>query len=84
MTIRTYSTVEVAEQIMGCSERWLVAQLRSRRFPGRKVGRRWRMTDRDIQDALDTCSNDARRNVGNVGEPLLGLTPTSRRRAVPL
>jgi hypothetical protein len=32
----TYSTADSAQQ-MGCSERWLIEQLRANRFPGRKV-----------------------------------------------
>lgn len=83
MTVRTYSTAEVAEQ-MGCSERWLIEQLRSDRFPARRVSRHWRMTDQDIQAALEICANDALRITGNAAAPVSGLTPTSRKRVVGL
>ncbi len=79
MSVRTYSTAEVANH-MGCTERWLIEQLRSNRFPGRKVGRQWRMTDRDVQDALDICANDAHRVAGNSVAPVFGLTPISRKK----
>ena len=79
MTIRTHSAAEVADYL-GCSERWLIEQLRSNRLPGRRVARHWRMTDQDVQDALDICANDARRVDGNAGAPVSGLTPTSRKK----
>lgn len=81
MTIRTYSTAEVADS-MGCSERWLIEQLRSNRFPGYRAARHWRMTDRNIQDALDICANGTRRiNGNNAAATASGPTPTSRKRA---
>lgn len=78
----TYSVAEAAEQLGAPSERWLVDQLRAGRFPGRKVGRRWRMTDSDIRDTLDTCHNGARRavEVSVIGSS--GLTPTSRKKVI--
>lgn len=89
MTIRSHSTADVADLMMGCSERWLIEQLRANRFPGRKVGRHWRMTDQDVQDALDICANDARRTAATAGQivtddpnPFAGLTPTSRKKVV--
>jgi excisionase family DNA binding protein len=75
---RAHSTAEAAEQI-GCSERWLIEQLRANRFPGRKVGRHWRMTDRDIADALDLCGNEHRNAYSDV-LPVVGLTPRSKQR----
>ena len=87
MTIRSHSTADVADLMMGCSERWLIEQLRANRFPGCKVGRHWRMTDKDVEDALGICANDARRNAATAGEiatddirPVVALTPTSRKR----
>ena len=73
----TYSTADAAEQ-MGCRERWLVEQLRGNRFPGRKIGRHWRMTDQDIADALDICANDFRCPTDDVAM-VTGLTPRSRK-----
>lgn len=61
------------------SERWLIEQLRCGRFPGRKVGRHWRMTDADINTALDICSNEGLRNVASTATAV-GLTARSRRR----
>jgi hypothetical protein len=84
MTIRAHATAHVADDMMGCSERWLIEQLRSGRFPGRKVGRQWRMTDKDVQDALDICANDARPVNGNAVAPVSGLTPTSRKKLLAL
>ncbi len=78
----TYSTADAAEQ-MGCSERWLIEQLRASRFPGRKVARRWRLTDQDIADALDICANDFRCPPGDVAM-VTGLTPRSRKNVIGL
>jgi hypothetical protein len=55
---RTYSTAEAAELIGAPSERWLIERLRDGTFPGRGIGRHWRITDQDITDALDVCAND--------------------------
>jgi excisionase family DNA binding protein len=83
--MNTRSIAEVAE-LMAVSERWLIQQLRANRFPGRKIGRHWRMTDNDILAALDTCANDAQRptldtDVTPVGT---GLTARSRKRVMGL
>lgn len=75
----TYSTADVAEQMGAPSERWVVEQIRSGRFPARKIGRSWRMTDQDIADALDACRNTLRPEVEVPGH-LSGLTATSRKR----
>jgi len=80
--IRTYSAGEAAEIIGAPSERWLIEQLRAGRFPGRKVGRHWRMTDQDIQDALDICRNDT--SQASAVNSIVGLTPTSRRKVMNL
>jgi hypothetical protein len=74
----TYSIAEVAEQMGAPSERWLVEQLRAGRFRGRKVARFWRMTEQDIIDALDICSNDRRHHT--TSGPGRGLTPRSKKR----
>jgi hypothetical protein len=78
--IRTYSSVEAAEQ-MGCRERWLLDQLRAGRFRGRKVARHWRLTDDDIQFALDVCANRVAPVVpADTKTAFSSLTPTSRRK----
>jgi hypothetical protein len=73
---RTFSTAEAAEQIGAPSERWLIAQLRAGRFPGRKVGRQWRHTEQDVNDTLEVCLNDHRSI--STGAERSGLTPRSR------
>jgi hypothetical protein len=80
MSVQSHSTADVAGQMMGCSERWLIEQLRANRFPGRKVGRHWRMTDQDVKDSLDVCANNACPVGGKTTAPAVGLTPTSRKR----
>jgi excisionase family DNA binding protein len=74
----TYSTAEAAQQMGAPSERWLVEQLRAGRFRGRKVGRQWRMTEQDVLDALDICSNDRLTIAGSAAST--GLTPRSKKR----
>ncbi len=83
MTIRAHAIADAAD-VIGCSERWLTEQLRSGRFPGRKVGRQWRMTDEDVRDALGICANDARRVAWNAVAPVSGLTPSSRKKLLAL
>jgi Helix-turn-helix domain len=75
---RTYSLAEAAEIVGAPSKRWLIQQLRSGRFPGRKIGRHWRMTEQDIADTLELCRNECRAESNVL--PLVGLTPRSRRR----
>ena len=78
-TTVTYDTAFVAKQISAPSERWVIDQIRTGRFPARKIGRGWRMTEWDIAEALDACKNGRRSHT--VGDsPLNGLTPTSRKR----
>jgi hypothetical protein len=44
-----------------CSERWLADNLRSGRFPAKKIARKWMLDDDDISAILQICSvNDAR------------------------
>ena len=69
---KTYSTGEVFGPIGAPSKRWLDKQLNDGRFPGRKVGRSWRMTERDVADAIEICKNDFD---GVVSDAPSGLTP---------
>lgn len=81
MKVITYSIEEVTQQLGAPSPRWVIEQLRSGRFPGRKVGRNWRLTDQDIADALDACRNDCPAMAqATQSIPLTGLTPTSRKK----
>jgi hypothetical protein len=36
-------------------ERWVAMRIWDRRFTGIKIGRRWFMTDADIEAAIETC-----------------------------
>jgi hypothetical protein len=65
------------------SERWLIEQLRAGIFPGRKVARAWRMTDADIEAALDICANDFHCPTADVAIAS-GLTPRSRKKVAGL
>jgi excisionase family DNA binding protein len=77
--VTTYTTAEVADKL-GCAERWLQDQLRAGRFRGRKIGRNWRMTDSDVQFALDVCANKVVTVVADVAPAFSSLSKTSRRR----
>ena len=78
----TYSSGDAAIRMGAPSERWLIEKLRAGAFPGRKVGRHWRMTDSDISDALAACSNEVRRIQAAATPGRAGLTPTSRKRVM--
>lgn len=78
----TYSTAEAAKRMGAPSERWLIDQLRSGRFPGRKIGRTWRMTDSDIGDAIDLCGSNPSTETRVRRVQHVGLTPTSRKKVV--
>ena len=58
-------------------------EVRAGRFPAKKVGWHWRMTDRDTADALDICANDFRRPTTDVAMAT-GLTPRSRKKVASL
>ena len=75
----TYGTAWVARRINAPSERWVIDQIRAGRFPARKIGRAWRMTEQDIAEALEACLSTRRSHAG-VGAPPTGLTSTSRKR----
>jgi excisionase family DNA binding protein len=71
----TFSVVEGAQRL-GVTEDWYLRQLRGKRLPGHKIGRQWRLTESDVQAALDITFQPA---VPVAVDPA-GLTPTSRRR----
>jgi len=77
--IRTHSTGEAAEIFGAPSERWYIEQIRSGRFPGRKIGKKWRVTDNDILTALNICRNEQHVADPEV-LPVVGLTPRSKQR----
>jgi hypothetical protein len=80
----TYDLADAAERIGGVSEKWLATQLRQGKLPGRKVGRHWRMTDGDIEAAVEIFGVGPQANSGEGGfvrkDGPAGLTKTSRRR----
>ncbi|CRK51805.1 hypothetical protein RHCRD62_30469 [Rhodococcus sp. RD6.2] len=56
---------------------WDLRQLRARKLPGHRIGRQWRLTESDLEGALDlTAVPAAPRNIDPAG-----ATPTTRRRA---
>ncbi|QWK51378.1 excise [Mycobacterium phage Stinson] len=78
----TRPLAEVAA-LIPCSERWLTEQVRAGRIPGRKIGRSWRMTQADIDAALESfriSPESGRKSVAPAANRPLALTPTSRRR----
>ncbi|GAY18732.1 hypothetical protein MSZK_54580 [Mycobacterium sp. shizuoka-1] len=84
----TYDLAAATERIGAPSTEWLIVNLRHGRFPGRKIGRHWRLTDDDIQAILDICSNrhqrlNPKKNVASASVAT-GLTPTSRKRVAGL
>jgi hypothetical protein len=54
-----YSLSEAAE-MLGVSEEWLRTRLRDYTFAGCKVAGRWRMTESQIEAAIETMSTEAR------------------------
>lgn len=78
----TQPLAEVAA-LIPCSERWLTEQVRAGRIPGRKIGRHWRMTQADIDTALESfrvSPESGRKSIAPPADRALALTPTSRRR----
>ncbi|WEW73692.1 excise [Mycobacterium phage Nanz197] len=78
----TRPLAEVAA-LIPCSERWLTEQVRAGRIPGRKIGRSWRMTQADIDAALESfriSPESGRKSVAPPANRPIALTPTSRRR----
>ncbi|MCU1697342.1 MAG: hypothetical protein JWR34_3405 [Mycobacterium sp.] len=83
MSITTYSVEELAAGL-GCTPRWLTEEVRSGRFPARKVARHWRFTEQDVADIFHLCARDFHKPVTVPVAPVTGLTPRSRKRVVGL
>ena len=86
MPTQTYSDAEAAQIIRGSAARsdieWLHRHLRGEsepQLPGFKVGRKWRMTEGDIAEAIELLRP---RRVSTAGDSSMqtSLTRTSRRR----
>jgi hypothetical protein len=50
-----YEVAKVAVDL-GCKPRWIEDKLRAGLFPGHKVGRRWVLTDDDVEEILRLCA----------------------------
>ncbi|MBF6368376.1 helix-turn-helix domain-containing protein [Nocardia puris] len=72
--LRLYDLAEAAE-ILHVTESWLMRQLRERRLAGRKVSRRWMLTEADLRAAIESMASPA---IAARPDPA-GLTRTSRR-----
>jgi hypothetical protein len=74
----TYSLQEVAEGMrlyddMKDPVRWLTTQILKRRITARRVGRHWRMTQDDIDHALDVFSSQPKpAEIPQIGRPSAG------------
>ncbi|ADG98578.1 DNA binding domain protein, excisionase family [Segniliparus rotundus DSM 44985] len=55
---RTYSPAEAAT-VLGCSTSWLEKELRARRAPGSKLGKRWRLTEADVEAVMRANRREA-------------------------
>ncbi|WP_322544451.1 helix-turn-helix domain-containing protein [Rhodococcoides fascians] len=71
-------TFDVAEGAarLGVSTDWYMRQLRARKLPGHKLGNRWRLTNEDVERALELTAIAANPTHTDPA----GLTPGSRRR----
>jgi len=49
-------TLDQAAACLGCTPRWLADQLRDRRFPGRKVARKWMLSPDDLDEIVGRCA----------------------------
>lgn len=76
MTTSLTFDVEVGAQRLGVTKGWYMNQLRARKLPGHKLGNRWRLTDDDVQKALELTATKAHPTHTDPA----GLTPGSRRR----
>jgi hypothetical protein len=83
--VKTYSLPEVAEFLCGDSmkepTRWLTRQIAAGRFTARKVGRQWRMTQADVDAALEVLANTVpAETISVVSEPVARPSKGSMRR----
>ena len=75
--MKTYAATDVARDLAGDSmknpEVWILRQIRAGRIPAFKVGREWRMTDADVQAAIESLRNPKPRvepvRLTSVGRP---------------
>jgi hypothetical protein len=68
---------------IGCTERWLADKLRAGRFPGKKIGRKWMLSEDDIAAILQICSvspSAFSTDITPCASPSSSMTKTTRRR----
>lgn len=66
-----------------CSTRWLADNLRAGRFPAKKLGRKWMLTDDDVATILQLCSVSPTASSANTvpsAAPPSSMTKTTLRR----
>lgn len=66
-----------------CSTRWLADNLRAGRFPAKKIGRKWLLSDDDIAAILQLCSvhpTSFTTDSGLCAAPASSMTKTTLRR----
>ena len=78
-------TLDQTATVLGCQPRWLADQLRARRFPGRKIGRRWMLSEDDLDEIVRRCAvAPASARPADVVIPAVpqvgSMTPTTARR----
>jgi hypothetical protein len=76
--------LQQAAEAIPCTQRWLADGLRTGRFPGHKIGRRWMLSEDDIAAILQICSVN-HRSAFSVDSfvsvaPSTSMTKTTRRR----
>lgn len=81
MTARTMSLDEAAA-LIPCRPRWLANQIRAKRIPARKIGGHWRLTEADVESALEAFCNSPAEAPDVISAAVLGLTTASARRRV--
>jgi excisionase family DNA binding protein len=72
--------LEEAAALIPCTPRWLANQIRAKRIPARKIGGHWRMTEGDVEAALEAFSNSPVEPADEIETPRLGLTVAAARR----
>lgn len=86
-TRRLFTLAEVvAEWDLGADMadpvRWLMRQIRAGRVRARKIGRSWRMTQADIDAALEAFGSPAPAQPAEDVQPRWGLSAGSMRRRI--
>ncbi|ORM13197.1 hypothetical protein A5N70_20915 [Prescottella equi] len=75
--VRVLPVAEGAKRL-GQTEAWYLRQLRARKLPGHKIGRKWMLTEGDVREAIERTAIQAIAPMPS--GPFSSLSPTSRRR----